>query len=109
MPVINLKSSNEEIVNTFFKDITCDDYQESIFKGGQSFADKALNNLDINGYAKKRNNVYPTEKRGSSYLSPYIRHGLLSIKTKLNLEMSFYGKNFLGICMPSLEARTRNF
>jgi hypothetical protein len=72
MPEINLKSSNEEIVNTFFKDITCDDYQESIFKGGQSFADKALNNLDINGYAKKRNNVYPTEKRGSSYLSPYI-------------------------------------
>ena len=80
MPEINLKSSNEEIVNTFFKDITCDDYQESIFKGGQSFADKALNNLDINGYAKKRNNVYPTEKRGSSYLSPYIRHGLLSLK-----------------------------
>ena len=57
MPEINLKSSNEEIVNTFFKDITCDNYQESIFKGGQSFADKALNNLDINGYAKKRNNV----------------------------------------------------
>jgi len=31
-------------------------------------------------YAKKRNNVYPTGKRGSSYLSPYIRHGLLTLK-----------------------------
>lgn len=63
MPEINLKSSNEEIVNTFFKDITCDDYQESIFKGGQSFADKALNNLDINGYAK-RETMYIQLKKG---------------------------------------------
>ena len=80
MPEINLKYSNKEIVNKFFENLTCDDYQESIFKGGQSYADHALNNLDINGYAKKRNNVYPNEKRGSSYLSPYIRHGLLSLK-----------------------------
>ena len=80
MAEINLNLDNQNIINDYFKDLTCDDYKESIFKGGQSFADQALNNLDISGYAKKRNNVYPLEKRGSSYLSPYIRHGLLSLK-----------------------------
>ena len=80
MAEINLNLDNQNIINDYFKDLTCDDYKESIFKGGQSFADQALNSLDISGYAKKRNNVYPSEKRGSSYLSPYIRHGLLSLK-----------------------------
>jgi deoxyribodipyrimidine photo-lyase len=55
-------------------------FRNQFLKGGQSFADQALFNLDISGYAKKRNNVYPSDKRGSSYLSPYIRHGLLSLK-----------------------------
>ena len=80
MAEINLDLNNQNIINDYFKDLTCDDFQESVFKGGQSFADQALFNLDINGYAKKRNNVYPYDKRGSSYLSPYIRHGLLSLK-----------------------------
>ena len=84
MPEINLKTSNKEIIGKFFENITCDDYQESIFKGGQSIADQALNKLDITGYHKKRNNVYPSDKRGSSYLSPYIRHGLLSLKEVWN-------------------------
>ena len=84
MPEINLNLTNKEIINKYFNEITCDEYQESIFKGGQSNADQALNNLDIHGYSKKRNNVYPTEKRGSSYLSPYIRHGLLSLKEVWN-------------------------
>jgi len=89
MPEINLKYSNKEIIDKFFENLTCDEYQESIFNGGQSYADHALNNLDINGYAKKRNNVYPSEKRGSSYLSPYIRHGLLGLK-----EVWDYVENF---------------
>ena len=87
MPEINLKTSNKEIIGKFFENITCDDYQESIFKGGQSIADQALNKLDITGYHKKRNNVYPIDKRGSSYLSPYIRHGLLSLKEVWNLSL----------------------
>ena len=48
---------NQNIINDYFKNLTCDDYKESIFKGWQSFADQALNSLDISGYAKKRNNV----------------------------------------------------
>ena len=84
MAEINLNLDNQNIINDYFKDLTCDDYKESIFKGGQSFADQALNSLDISGYAKKRNNVYPSEKRGSSYLSPYIRHGLLSLEEVWN-------------------------
>ena len=80
MSEINLNDSNESIINQHFKDLVCDDFTVSIFKGGQSEADFRLQNLDITGYAKKRNNVYPEKKRGSSYLSPYIRHGLLSLE-----------------------------
>lgn len=47
--------------------------------GGQSAADAALARLDISGYAQRRNEVYPRERRGASGLSPYIRHGLLSL------------------------------
>ena len=43
-----------------------------------------LNQLNIDRYSTKRNNVYPKSKRGSSYLSPYIRHGLLSLKDVWN-------------------------
>tara|TARA_B100000902_G_scaffold386073_1_gene428237 strand:+ start:471 stop:1664 length:1194 start_codon:yes stop_codon:yes gene_type:complete len=80
MSEINLNESNETIIHKYFQGLVCDDFTKSIFTGGQSVADDKLNNLDITGYAKKRNNVYPSKKRGSSYLSPYIRHGLLSLK-----------------------------
>ena len=49
MAEINLDLNNQNIINDYFKDLTCDDFQESVFKGGQSFADQALFNLDING------------------------------------------------------------
>ncbi len=49
------------------------------FRGGQSFADLALEALDITGYADNRNEAYPARDRGASGLSPYIRHGLLSL------------------------------
>ncbi len=49
------------------------------FRGGQSAADEALRNFDVTGYDRRRNEVYPTPRRGASALSPYIRHGLLSI------------------------------
>ncbi len=79
MPQINLNLSEKEIFSKYFIDLCCDDYIHANAVGGQSYADEALRNLNINSYSKKRNNVYPFEKRGSSMLSPYIRHGLLSL------------------------------
>lgn len=47
--------------------------------GGQTAADAALASVDITGYAHRRNEVWPIHRRGASGLSPYIRHGLLSL------------------------------
>lgn len=49
------------------------------FVGGQSRADAALANFDVTGYAARRNEVWPRSRRGASMLSPYIRHGLLTL------------------------------
>lgn len=49
------------------------------FAGGQAAADTALEAYDVSGYARKRNEVWPPGRRGASALSPYIRHGLLSL------------------------------
>ena len=79
MSLIDLQLDNAEILKKYFSGLCCDDFTYPFISGGQSNADKALNQLDINKYATKRNNVYPANSRGSSYLSPYIRHGLLSL------------------------------
>ena len=49
-------------------------------RGGQQAADAALQAYDVRGYARLRNNVWPSSSRGSSRLSPYIRHGLLTLR-----------------------------
>ena len=49
------------------------------FRGTQAAADAALASLDIAGYARRRNEVLPESRRGATALSPYIRHGLLSL------------------------------
>lgn len=49
------------------------------FRGGQTAADQALAVFDVSGYASRRNEVWPPERRGASALSPYIRHGLLPL------------------------------
>ncbi len=49
------------------------------FRGTQAAADRALASLDIAGYARRRNEVLPESQRGATALSPYIRHGLLSL------------------------------
>ena len=49
------------------------------FRGGQAAADAALAAFDVTGYAADRNEVYPEGRRGASRLSPYIRHGLISL------------------------------
>lgn len=48
-------------------------------RGGQTAADAALQAYDVTGYARRRNNVWPPNRRGASRLSPYIRHGLLTL------------------------------
>lgn len=48
-------------------------------EGGQRAADAALNAVDISGYARRRSTVWPPSDRRASQLSPYIRHGLLSL------------------------------
>ena len=50
------------------------------FRGGQSAADAALAAFDVAGYAAQRNQVLPSADRGASALSPYIRHGLLTLR-----------------------------
>ena len=47
--------------------------------GGQHAADTALADFDVTGYARRRNEVWPEHRRGASRLSPYIRHGLLTL------------------------------
>ena len=47
--------------------------------GGQAAADAALAALDLAGYARNRSQVLPHHTRGASVLSPYIRHGLLTL------------------------------
>jgi deoxyribodipyrimidine photo-lyase len=48
-------------------------------RGGQQAADSALAAFDVTGYARRRNEVWPPSKRGASRLSPYIRHGLITL------------------------------
>lgn len=43
-------------------------------------ADAALAAFDVTGYATRRNQVLPQSERGASALSPYIRHGLLTLR-----------------------------
>lgn len=49
------------------------------FRGGQLAADAALAGLDVAGYAARRNEVWPRNRRGATSVSPYVRHGLLSL------------------------------
>lgn len=49
------------------------------FRGTQAAADAALAAFDVGGYAARRNVVEPVAGRGASGLSPWIRHGLLTL------------------------------
>ena len=59
--------------------LSCDVPAASRIPGGQAAADAALATLDITGYAKRRSQVLPVAERGATRLSPYIRHGLLTL------------------------------
>jgi deoxyribodipyrimidine photo-lyase len=65
---------------THLGDLACDDVAASTsFTGGQASADSALATYDVRGYAAGRNQVLPVGARGASRLSPYVRHGLLTL------------------------------
>jgi len=49
------------------------------FVGTQAAADAALASVDLTGYATRRNEVLPCSRRGASGLSPWIRHGHLTL------------------------------
>ncbi|HEX6344446.1 FAD-binding domain-containing protein [Umezawaea sp.] len=51
----------------------------SAFAGGQGAADAALARLDVTGYASTRGTVLPRSERGASRMSPYLRHGLVTL------------------------------
>ena len=67
-------------VREHLADLACDTPAASrSFRGGQSAADEALAALDVTGYAGRRNQVLPTQRRGASRMSPYIRHQLVDL------------------------------
>ena len=59
--------------------LACDEPRASRLSGGQAAADAALARLDLTGYARRRSQVLPLTARGASALSPYVRHGLLTL------------------------------
>ena len=70
----------ERFVADHLANLVSDDVRGSpAFAGGQSAADAALAAYDVSGYARRRNEVHPRSARGASMLSPYIRHGLLTL------------------------------
>lgn len=69
-------------VRDHLADLACDTPAASgSFRGGQGAADAALAALDVTGYAGRRNQVHPPERRGASRMSPYIRYNLVDLPT----------------------------
>ncbi len=74
------REAAEELVRRHLGHLVGDEVRGSrSFVGGQAAADAALASFDVTGYASERNEVWPTTRRGASRLSPYIRHGLLTL------------------------------
>jgi deoxyribodipyrimidine photo-lyase len=67
-------------VGRHLADLVRGEVQASPTRGGQQAADAALQGFSVRGYAARRNEVWPTDRRGASGLSPYIRHGLLTLR-----------------------------
>jgi deoxyribodipyrimidine photo-lyase len=79
-PIRPGREAAEEYVARHLAHLACDGVRGSgSFTGGQAAADAALAAFDVTGYARRRNEVHPPSSRGASRLSPYIRHGLLSL------------------------------
>ncbi|MCW2606825.1 MAG: Deoxyribodipyrimidine photolyase-like [Frankiales bacterium] len=83
MPALPPPPAGDDAVSwvaAHLRDLSCDEPRASTrFRGGQAAADAALASLDLTGYARRRNQVLPETARGASQLSPYVRHGLLTL------------------------------
>jgi len=67
-------------VGAHLGELCCDEPRRSDrFVGTQAAADAALESFDLTGYARRRNEVLPRSRRGASGLSPWIRHGQLTL------------------------------
>ena len=73
------RGSESEWVRRHLGEILRDDVAPSPIAGGQRAADEALAAFQVRGYSTRRNEVWPVDRRGASGLSPYIRHGLLTL------------------------------
>jgi len=73
------RGSEAQWVRHHLGDLIDGDVVASPIHGGQSVADAALEAFHVRGYAARRNEVWPPSRRGASGLSPYIRHGLLTL------------------------------
>lgn len=70
----------ESWVGEHLADLASDQARPSRWiRGGQVAAERALTDFEVRGYASRRNEVWPRSRRGASGLSPYIRHGLLTL------------------------------
>jgi deoxyribodipyrimidine photo-lyase len=76
---LSLNAPVPEIIEREFEGLFSGELGVSSIKGGQTAADRALETLDITGYASNRSEVLPKSRRGASVLSPYIRHNLLTL------------------------------
>ncbi|MEY4990489.1 MAG: hypothetical protein RIS08_715 [Actinomycetota bacterium] len=79
MQQIDLSLSDEQILQRHFGGLFTGEGKSSI-EGGQTAANRALDSLDIRGYAANRSEVLPQSARGATVLSPYIRHNLLTLR-----------------------------
>ncbi len=68
-----------QIIERDFRGLYSGQLGVSSIAGGQSAANRALEQLDITRYAEDRSQVLPVDKRGASVLSPYIRHNILTL------------------------------
>jgi deoxyribodipyrimidine photo-lyase len=73
------RGSEAEWVRRHLGEILRDEVTPSPIAGGQRAADAALDGFQVRGYSARRNEVWPVDRRGASGLSPYIRHGLLTL------------------------------
>ena len=82
MPVLPLPPPGDAAVDWVAEHLgdLCDEPpRASSIRGGQAAADAALAALDLTGYAARRSSVLPVERRGATRMSPYVRHGLLTL------------------------------
>jgi deoxyribodipyrimidine photo-lyase len=73
------RGSEAQWVRHHLDELVRGEVESSPIPGGQRAADAALSGFTVRGYAARRNEVWPVDRRGASGLSPYIRHGLLTL------------------------------